>query len=456
MLRVVVIRQDTHTGSYWLATELERALNLSVFFQFAGKCGNATLGSSRAAIVSRALATGCGCFETVSRVQTFCSHGCGAADSVQCRGVAIVLSDFNLAKELQQQHGTDLVTWERDNVAKRAVSALKDACKTPALLNHAHLRDVRSATRTLLYVDPNLYTAAVREGAAARERFAKAFPDGGSKLGNGALIRLHYEDMQSRPVAETSRLMDALSRRQGVAQSRALQDGDAASDLARMSSPSSSWRAPFAKSVVKTASEDLAHMLLNFDAINASQDRWPCLQRQLLSPRPERFAACRAPFPRAHVSLATSRSVIVDCSARVCRMPGKNQRLSSSTSTFAACFDEARLGHQLCKLAGERVRALDRTVAGQNRSSPELSTNMRTGPGFQQPQLAVPAIRRPAINVCVRVPAAVTPSSQQQQSPSGTTSTRPSSRVVSWWLKHAPLENMQMQESSRMVDGEVI
>ena len=60
-------------------------------------------------------------------------------------------------------------------------------------------------------------------------------------------------------------------------------------------------------SVVKTASEALAAMILNFDSLNGSQARWPCLQRQLLSSQPERIAACRGPFPKARARLPGSR-----------------------------------------------------------------------------------------------------------------------------------------------------
>lgn len=205
--RVVIIRQDTHTGSFWLADLLARH-NFSVFFQFAGSCpvGNHSSQESRADVVLRALANGCGCMHAHARVRAFCHTGCTTGTPpLECKGTVVLMSDLSLASELRRKHRVELITWERDNVAKRAISALKDACKAPSLLNHASARDVRGATQTVLYVDPQIYLSAAREGAVARERFVKAAHAVGGSL-TGATHALRYEDMQRRPDAEVAAL----------------------------------------------------------------------------------------------------------------------------------------------------------------------------------------------------------------------------------------------------------
>ena len=64
---------------------------------------------------------------------------------------------------------------------------------------------------------------------------------------------------------------------------------------------------------------DLRQLLLNFEAISKSLAPWPCLSQQLHMQHPQAIDACQPPFPRAHVSLATSRAVLVDCRRRRCR-----------------------------------------------------------------------------------------------------------------------------------------
>lgn len=153
-------RQDTHVGSYWIS-ELLGTQNISVFFQFSGVCQGAPRDANGEAI-RRLVAAGCACLHVpmAERKRAYCSGRCTRATS-DCRAVVLMGQGWQNAAALSQG-GTQLLTLERHNVVKHAVSQLKNRCAMgasnagKALSNHVTAADLRHAIPTFLYVEPTL------------------------------------------------------------------------------------------------------------------------------------------------------------------------------------------------------------------------------------------------------------------------------------------------------------
>ena len=120
---ILVVRQDMHIGSYWIAEQLY-SQNVSTFFQFKGNCGQ---GSNLTAVeaLQRLFATGCGCMGwpgMSGRIDAYCSGRCKHVPEPSCQAVAVVDGVGPEVASVIAQQGTKLVTLERENVVKTAVS----------------------------------------------------------------------------------------------------------------------------------------------------------------------------------------------------------------------------------------------------------------------------------------------------------------------------------------------
>jgi hypothetical protein len=338
---IFVKRSSGHSGSKWIATAFARR-NLSTFFQFGGICAGRCCRTpspetqalrlhDRVAALERLFATGCACLgapnrttsddscencgggralappdatpaERACRWNAYC-RGC-AGPGTSCAGVAAVAPEPDDADTLAalpraRAHNAYFravaallprvlfVTWDRDNVAKHALSYLKHnhgaRCALPALANHAH---ASISQRAFLHIQPTRYLQKATEKALGRLGLDIAF------AGVRVAYRAHYEDFQLDEAEATRRLFRAL----GLA-------------------PPSQSRAP---DLVKLTPEGLPQLVVNFEEVAARFDAWPCLAAQLRSPAPEHFAACALhELPaRGNLSHAGARgATAVDCAA---------------------------------------------------------------------------------------------------------------------------------------------
>ena len=153
-----------------------------------------------------------------------------------------------------------VVTWHRDNVVKNAVSYVKARCKSPVFANHikdpsdsANARMLALAPRTLLRL------------ALLHHSYRKRLLEAELFLQRIVSFDAHYEDAQVDP----ERVLRGM--------------------LGGLPAKASNRVAPTTK---KSAPEDLSHLLLDFDVINASFTGARCLQRMLLSAEARRWDLC--------------------------------------------------------------------------------------------------------------------------------------------------------------------
>ena len=185
----VVARSTGHSGSRWLA-ELLGSQNLSFFFEFAGRCperfplANASL--------KEIFDVGCRC-ALGAAMDTVCghTHGAACAKDALCSGrcpqrdphgcLAVGMVDTyspGLARWLQEHRAAGepvaLVTFERDNAVKHAISKLKASLPLP-LPHQQRLQPLRTGgcnplhtCRSPVYWMPKPYASARRPRAPAR------------------------------------------------------------------------------------------------------------------------------------------------------------------------------------------------------------------------------------------------------------------------------------------------
>jgi hypothetical protein len=389
MKNIFVVRQDTHVGSYWFS-ELLQTHNIAVFFQFEGDCSRWRFNnnwhdqrgkknsSSTAALASwhdkqdnyqHLFASGCACMRSpsvstpIERMGAYCRGECTGPPDPACQGVAIVGAAWSRAAAFAQTQDSLTVTLERANIAKLAVSHIKDRCgSVGSLANHASAA-VKAQARMLLWLEPSLFASVAVLAARNRRRFLDEISRSESPrvapARTAGMVTHHepvrprvafaavYEHFRSDPASALRALTSAL----GLA----------------YTSP------PLRTSTVKTGAEDLSRLILNFEALNESIAPSACLHAQLLS-RQKNLSdgaltsggtSCVPPTSvhPAHGVCAIARcalprlpgeSVLVECGGareqRRCRSPSSGPR--PPTATFGECFgDDPATGDRLCALA---------------------------------------------------------------------------------------------------------
>ena len=200
-----------------------------------------------------------------------------------------------------------VVSWDRDNSVKHALSYLKHNhhfdCASPFLANHGHRDEAsleaRAAPRSFLYVHPTRLLLKAAEKALGRLALKLELKS------VDVSYAAHYEAFQVDEAGEMARLLGAL----GVP----VPDAWATDEL------------------VKLTPEDLRDLLVNFDELNATLAPWPCLRAMLGSAAPERFAPCaetELPSPREVAalrvpSMSASAAVVLPCDGgrRAAKLP---------------------------------------------------------------------------------------------------------------------------------------
>lgn len=247
----------------------------------------------------------------------------------------------SLARDAHAQRiASHIVAIGRSNVVKRAISEVKAACRTPALANHK-LSGAAEAVPTLLWVDPRILMNVVRKSAYQRERFLNLTTDGMELSGVSLAHTADYEDFQADPVLSMHSLLHSTG-------------------LQASSEPTSSRQ-----SLVKSSSDDLSTLLLNFDELNATfAHEWPCLLTHLHSKRPERVSRCELVAQAESVDVRNHNTLVVDCKQRKC----------SRGIRFDECLGGADVGAtaRLCDLAarqagGRTANVCVRAVVHRNR-----------------------------------------------------------------------------------------
>lgn len=184
-----------------------------------------------------------------------------------------------------------VVVHVRSNHVKHALSFLRTGCEGE--LNHATKNDLMHRHESLLSVPPALLL--LKACNVAREQ-AKLLKDA-HELARGHLAHImRYEDMQRGLDGELERLLHAIGAAgDGVAWSRDLPEVPPAA-----ASPTSKSDASTNMSLVKAGSDDLRHVLRNWDEVDAYLRPWPCLHQMLVARGPVAFEmhACEAEVQR--------------------------------------------------------------------------------------------------------------------------------------------------------------
>ena len=294
----------------------------------------------------------------------YCLGACAAANAVDdCLGVATVgaIPDdpprldgggekcggarrwcLNKAGDRNAWHkslaaGTDdlrLVTWDRDNSVKHALSFLKHNhhcdCASPYLANHAKVDEAALVAKqnpfAFLYVTPGRLLAKATEKALGRLALIREFD------GLPVAYAARYEAFQRDEAGEMARLLDALGL---PAPPRWAKD-----------------------ELVKLTPEDLRALVVNFDQLNATLAPWPCLRAMLHSAIPETLDACRddeLPTPRQvaaalapvpSMSSPKTTSVVLDCSSDAAKEHPKLPKHVDATAD-ALCAAARTMGRAL-------------------------------------------------------------------------------------------------------------
>lgn len=228
-----------------------------------------------------------------------CAGRCPNRDPSSCLAVGMVDTYSEpLARRLQEYRASgealSIVTFERDNAVKHAVSKLKVSCTGTRLKkNHAHrpLADADEAADaapprwappghpsapppsppaplpSLLHVQPDLLALEALDATRGRRMMQVGVP---ALLGE-AQFGLHYEDLQTSTTAVLRAMLGAVN--------------------VHRFEPSLLERSL----LVKGAAESLSASLINFDEIDAALANASCVRAMLRSAAPRRFdASCGA------------------------------------------------------------------------------------------------------------------------------------------------------------------
>jgi len=331
----VVMRQDSHTGSYWIS-QLLATQSLAIFFETDGKCRSLgerpVEGPTCSSHLQKLVETGCSCrgvrighpIETVrycgqqlfeGKLTPLREPEC-TDRSANCQGVGIVgvgpasgddeilpwacedeqppLTHKRGASDIGRKQKScwckaafpaiQLLTLERDNLMKRSISFFKELCTdaqrrrgvrpelVAAMDNHKGVTTERSGQ-----LRPSSPPAVFLtfHPTILIERFRASMRQKLDLIEWTApysiVYAAHYEDFQLDPVGQTRRLLAALGIRRF--------------DEARLHA---------LVRTNKSAPEDLRDLLLNFDEIEraVAAQLGDCAWRQLVSVGPERFSPC--------------------------------------------------------------------------------------------------------------------------------------------------------------------
>mmetsp|Transcript_3334 Transcript_3334/g.10011 ORF Transcript_3334/g.10011 Transcript_3334/m.10011 type:complete len:312 (+) Transcript_3334:3-938(+) len=202
---------------------------------------------------------------------SLCSAECPRRGSTAgCQGVAMLNSyqpgfAHRLAEERRSGARFAVVTFERDNSVKHAISKLRTNCHGSQLKgNHAKKGAIeeegpraQNATVAFLHVEPALLRAEALEAARGRVLMARGIEQLASAEGGGVQFELHYEELQRAPARRLRELLRAV----GVHTFNESALGRSA--------------------MVKGSSDALASFLLNYDELHDSLADQPCLQHML-------------------------------------------------------------------------------------------------------------------------------------------------------------------------------
>ena len=250
-----------------------------------------------------------------------------------------------------------VVTLERDNSIKHAISKLRTSCLGSGLKgNHVKAGKVDAAqnvTASYLHVEPTLLLAEASEAAKGR----LLMEQGIEQLG-GVQYELHYEALQMDPAASLSQLMRSV----GMA------------DVSRVALRSSA--------MVKGVSDDLRDFVLNHAELHDAFGSQPCLQRMLTATSPTRF-------PRDCVNLTAASA--------------RRQAKQDSVARVLLCT-----GVGACELAGMNRLAQTAYVAQRKRCRRAVASQI---PGSAEAAVCMPGCTPAELRLCAQAVA----SSQRDQ-----------------------------------------
>ena len=387
---LLVLRQDMHIGSHWMAEQLSTQ-NLSVFFQFKGRCRGSTENPTDALL--RLLSTGCNCVGhrgLRARVEAYCSGQC--KDPQNCQGVAVIdglyhelIRDVVINRSHYSDAAVSVITLGRDSFVKTAVSHLKDRCGTKtSLANHLDAGEANASralqTPTFLHVEPSLLAAQAHNSARNHKEFANNVNRLLQRAGSApAAHHASYEEFQLDAPAALRRLMHAVSLQY----------------IPRSTAASAIPVHRGAGSTLKTSSEDLSELLLNFGDLEANWaiPGYPrsaaCLRAQLLSPTVQNSSTWSRECGSltVHDFPALDRepplaggSMLLLCEHRRCRLPLAPDREANRIG-FEGCFaaKDRFAGDHLCALASEKLRSKRKgNAAALTQAEPPVHVCVRT------------------------------------------------------------------------------
>ena len=335
---VVVLRSSGHAGSRWLAELLATQSNISFLFEFPGHCSERKYPQTANASLQDIFGTACACRldsamasvcepDEAGRIRSmgcvkhaFCAGRCPRRGDTTCSAVGFIDSyQPALARRvaLARAGGVPiaLVTFERDNAAKHALSKLRASCGGTSLKGN-HLKAAEAAAGNgggaaawggavdaaapppppaLLHVAPALFRAEALQSLHGRRRMR----EGVGRAFGGPVYRLHYEELQADARGTLRKLLEAAGVRtfdESALRKSALRKG---------------------------SSEDLRGTLLNFEDLHAHLANLPCMQSMLAAPRPQRFDdSCGA----GGIDSGARHQAKQDVAARVLRCSTDSQR----------------------------------------------------------------------------------------------------------------------------------
>ena len=306
----IIFRSTGHSGSGWLS-ELLMTQPLAFFFEFTGRCNEVNFKKSVTNYtLLETFAEGCRCSRSASTLcvksskpeslmlasaglscekKALCQGACPAAmpPPAACGAVGMVQSvtmgwlrrvaDYQAratawavpaGRAIPAQRAR-IVTYERDNAIKHAISKLRTECVSDTTSqNHGDATKLAAsaAVPSRLHIEPALLQAEALQALRGRRDMGVDLAEAADRIGPVA-HELHYEDLQRDAAAEVRRLLE-----------KGLGVRYAGAALASYSG------------MVKGTREDLRLQLFNFDAIDAHlRKEAPCLSPMLRSAAPERF-----------------------------------------------------------------------------------------------------------------------------------------------------------------------
>lgn len=357
---LVVERAGGHSGSQWLAT-LIASQGVATFFQFGGMCSavdkrgvmhdtSTKLTRDTEAKMRLVFNRGCDCAyhvydeknDTYKQLDSFAANplfrctanvrgSCEqlpfckkeqckttAENLAKCRAVAIVGAPIATHSVAALGSKTAFMTWQRDNSVKHALSVIKARLREHTLFPNHGLATDAPPPRAMFWVQPEELLLEAKNKVESRQDLRTRVQNLEMRVAYAA----HYEEFQINTNTELRALLGTV----GVEAALAVE------------SP-----------IVKSVSEDLSQLLVNFAEVNSTFAKWPCLHRQLLSKKPERFEICSP--AEIHITHGTptrqferhvDRIYQINCKGEVCVPADCGGRGGKFDSKLGAICDRAR------------------------------------------------------------------------------------------------------------------